>query len=103
MHLTDQQIISSILAVIDFAKTLSIDQLTLRRNTQTYPDTIGEHITSYCLGLLLSHEWQSESNEDGVDAILSLLSLLDTGVDRPETWQELFEEADKFTAIDLGR
>src|SRR5690348_14643411 len=53
-----------------------------------YPQTKSEHIVFVALDLLLSHEWVDD--DPILDEITSVLSQLDTSVDKSWAWQELF-------------
>ena len=52
-----------------------------------YPQTKSEHIVAEALGLLLSQDWVDD--DPLLEEITSVLSQLDTGVDRPKEWREL--------------
>lgn len=65
--------------------------ITQHNSEPKYPVTIGELLASYTLSIILRHEWESEENEYIVDPLLNALNQLDTGVDRPNVWKELFE------------
>lgn len=58
-----------------------------------YPQTEGEHIVSEALDLLLSQDWVDD--DPVLDEMTSVLGQLDTGVDKPQDWQELFALADE--------
>lgn len=58
-----------------------------------YPQTKSEYIVSEALDLLLSQDWVDD--EPVPDEMVSILSQLDTGVDKPQDWQKLFELAKK--------
>jgi hypothetical protein len=60
-----------------------------------YPQTKSEYIVSELLSLLLSQDWVDD--EPVLDEMISVLSQLDMGVDKPREWQELFELAKKLS------
>ena len=93
---TDEFIIQQVLANIEVAKSLRPEDLVRRNNEPTYPVTTSELIVSHTLHLLLTHEWQRDENEWDMSDILNSLQLLDTGVDKPQVWQELFDAYDKY-------
>lgn len=57
-----------------------------------YPQTKSEHIVSEALDLLLSQDWVDD--DPVLDEMTSVLGQLDTGVDKPQDWQELFTLAE---------
>lgn len=93
---TDVFIIQQVLANIEVAKSLRPEDLARRNDEPVYPVTTSELIVSNTLHLLLTHEWQRDENEWDMSDILNSLQLLDTGVDKPQVWQELFDAYDKY-------
>lgn len=76
--------------IVSFAEDLPLDILVRRHSEPIYPVTIGEHLVSHALGIVLRHNWESEENERVVGPLIETLHQLDTGVDRPGVWKELF-------------
>ncbi len=58
-----------------------------------YPQTKGEYIVDKALTLLLSQDWVDD--DPVLNEMVSVLSQLDIGVDKPEVWLELFELAEE--------
>lgn len=76
--------------MISFAEFLSVETVAVPNTEPNSPVTIGEKLVSYALHPLLTHEWSSHKAEKICEPLEDSLSLLDTGVDRPETWNDLF-------------
>mgnify|MGYP000901985090 FL=1 len=93
----DSEVLTSALAILNFAKTLSTDTLAVRNTEPIYPVTVGEHVVAYVLSLLLQHDWQEVRLGTIAEELIEILSQLDTGVDKPVVWQELFEVANRYS------
>lgn len=76
--------------IVSFAEFLSVDTVSIRNTEPVYPVTIGEKIACYALDIILLHEWSSDETEQIVSPLEDALQQLDTGVDRPNTWNDLF-------------
>ncbi len=87
---SDTHKLVAIHGMIDFAEHLPAETLTLRNTEPVYPFTPAERLVNYVLHLAIANEWQNEEDEQAIDEITSILSQLDTGVDKPQEWQELF-------------
>lgn len=88
---TDRSALIAANEVIKFAEQLPIDILTTRNHEPKYPVTASERLVSYVLSLLLSKQWEDARSETIITDIESILSQLDTGVDAPLEWTNLFE------------
>lgn len=77
--------------MVSFAEYLPLDLITQRNPEPTYPVTIGELLANYTISIILQHKWESEENERIAEPLFDALNQLDTGVDRPAVWKELFE------------
>ena len=93
MKSNDTSVLQAAISVLNFAESLPIEQLAERNTKPAYPVTIGERLVSYTLQLLLTHEWGDDEAEALADEMESVLSQLDTGVDKPDEWRALFEIA----------
>ena len=88
---------TKVLALIQVARTMNIAELCKRGNYDQpgarYPQTKSECIVDELLCLML-HDSTVES-DPAFDEVLSILSNLDKGVDKPEDWHALFAIADE--------
>lgn len=60
-----------------------------------YPQTKSEYLVHKMLTLMLSQSWLDAETEPVLDEMTSILGQLDTGVNKPEDWHELFRLADR--------
>lgn len=88
---------TKILALIQAARAMDIAELCKRGDynqpNARYPQTKSERIVDELLCLML-HDSTVES-DPALDEVLSILSNLDKGVDKPEDWRALFAIADE--------
>lgn len=77
--------------IVSFAEYLPLDLIAQRNAEPVYPVTIGELLVTFALDIVLVYEWESESCENAAEPLESILNQLDTGVDRPEVWKDLFK------------
>lgn len=88
---------TKILALIQAARAMDVAELCKRGDYSQpnahYPQTKSERIVDELLCLML-HDSTVES-DPALDEVLSILSNLDKGVDKPEDWQALFAIADE--------
>ena len=89
-HNNDYLTLVRLSQTVSLAEFLSIETVAVRNTKPEYPVTIGEKIVCYALHPLLTHEWSSHEAEIICEPLEDSLSLLDTGVDRPEAWSDLF-------------
>lgn len=88
---------TKVLALIQAARAMDIAELCKRGDynqpNARYPQTKSERIVDELLSLML----QDSTVELGpaLDEMLSILSSLDKGVDKPEDWRALFAIADE--------
>lgn len=76
--------------IVSFAEFLTTDTVSIQNTEPVYPVTVGEKIACYALDIILLHDWSSKEAEDIAESLQEALHLLDTGVDRPDTWNALF-------------
>lgn len=86
----DYSVLVRLSEIVSFAEFLSIKTVAVRNLEPKYPMTIGEKIVCYVLHPLLLHEWSSREAEKICEPLEESLFLLDTGVDRPDAWNDLF-------------
>lgn len=89
-HENDHSELIRLSEIVSFAEFLSVETVSVRNTEPVYPVTIGEKLVCYALHPLLTHEWSSSEVEQVADPLEDALHLLDTGVDRPDTWRSLF-------------
>jgi len=88
---------TKVLALIQAARAMDIAELCKRGDysqpNARYPQTKSERIVDELLSLML-HDSTVEL-DPALDEMLSILSGLDKGVDKPKDWQALFAIADE--------
>ena len=88
---------TKILALIQVARTMNIAELCKHGNYDQpgarYPQTKSECIVDELLSLMLYDS--TVELDPALDEMLSILSSLDKGVDKPKDWQALFAIADE--------
>ena len=88
---------TKVLALIQAARAMDIAELCKRGDYSQpgahYPQTRSERIVDELLSLML-HDSTVEL-DPALDEMLSILSSLDKGVDKPNDWQALFAIADE--------
>lgn len=97
MSFNDIKVITSAIAIINFAESLPLETITVSNSEPAYPVTIGENLVAYTLGLLLPHDWSSDETEQLVEEIESCLSRLDMGVSDEADWRALFEAKNRLS------
>lgn len=97
VELPKPELVAKLKGLIADAKNMPLEELCKGGNynnpTLKYPQTKSEHIVSEALGLLLSQDWVDD--DPALDEITSVLSQLDTGVDKLQDWKELFALVDE--------
>lgn len=88
------KLIAKLKELISDAKSTPIEELCKTGNYENspdfkYPQTKGERIVVEALDLLLNQDWVDD--DPILDDMTSVLGQLDTGVDKPWAWQELFQ------------
>jgi hypothetical protein len=88
---------TKILALIQVARAMDIVELCKRGDynqpNARYPQTKSERIVDELLSLMLQDS--TVELDPALDEMLSILSSLDKGVDKPKDWQALFAIADE--------
>ena len=88
---------TKILALIQVARAMDIVELCKRGDynqpNARYPQTKSERIVDELLSLMLQDS--TVELDPALDAMLSILSSLAKGVDKPKDWQALFAIADE--------
>ena len=88
---------AKVLALIQAARTMDIAELCKRGDynqpNARYPQTNSERIVDELLSLMLQDS--TVELDPALDEMLSILSSLDKGVDKPEDWRALFAIADE--------
>ena len=88
---------AKVLALIQAARAMDIAELCKRGDynqpNARYPQTKSERIVDELLSLMLQDS--TVESEPALDEMLSILSGLDKGVDKPKDWQALFAIADE--------
>ena len=91
---------TKILALIQVARAMDIVELCKRGDynqpNARYPQTKSERIVDELLSLMLQDS--TVELDPALDEMLSILSSLDKGVDKPKDWQALFAIADEISA-----
>ena len=91
---------TKILALIQVARAMDIAELCKRGDynqpNARYPQTKSERIVDELLSLMLQDS--TVELDPALDEMLSILSSLDKGVDKPKDWQALFAIADEISA-----
>ena len=91
---------AKILALIQVARAMDIVELCKRGDynqpNARYPQTKSERIVDELLSLMLQDS--TVELDPALDEMLSILSSLDKGVDKPEDWRALFAIADEIKA-----
>lgn len=98
VELTKPELVTKLKGLIADAKSMALEELCkigdYKNNPDLkYPQTKSEHIVSEALDLLLSQDWVDD--DPVLDEMTSVLGQLDTGVDKPQDWQELFALANE--------
>lgn len=98
VELPKPELIVKLKSLIADAKNMPLEELCkigdYKNNPDLkYPQTKSEHIVSEALGLLLSQDWVDD--DPLLDEMTSVFGQLDTGVDKPQDWQELFALAEE--------
>lgn len=101
MNQNDIKIINNALNLLDFAEGLPLEMLTQLNKSGHWPETVGEYIVNYIIHPLLTHEWGNDAAEEAMEDVLDCLTALDSGVDKPKTWEALFVAKNKCRE-DLG-
>ena len=88
---------AKVLALIQSARAMDIAELCKRGNYDhpgaRYPQTKSERIVDGLLSLMLQDS--TVELDPALDEMLSILSSLDKGVDKPKDWRALFAIADE--------
>ena len=88
---------AKVLALIQAARAMDIAELCKRGDynqpNARYPQTKSERIVDELLSLMLQDS--TVELDPALDEMLSILSSLDKGVDKPKEWQALFAIADE--------
>ena len=96
---------TKVLALIQVARTMNIAELCKRGNYDQpgarYPQTKSERIVDELLSLMLQDS--TVELDPALDEMLSILSSLDKGVDKPKDWQALFAIADEIEVRTTNR
>ena len=91
---------AKVLALIQAARAMDIAELCKRGDYDQpnahYPQTKSERIVDELLSLMLQES--TVELDPALDEMLSILSSLDKGVDKPKDWQVLFAIADEIEA-----
>ena len=91
---------TKVLALIQAARAMDIAELCKRGDYSQpgahYPQTKSERIVDELLSLMLQDS--TVELDPALDEMLSILSSLDKGVDKPEDWSALFAIADEISA-----
>lgn len=89
-HNNDTLALIRLSEIVSLAEFLSVDTISVRNTEPIYPVTVGEKIACYALDIVLLHEWSSDETEQAVAPLEEALQQLDTGVDKPAVWNDLF-------------
>jgi len=89
-------------SIISFAETLPLECVALPNNEPLYPVTTGERLASYILHLIQMEDWPEEGRAL-VDEIEEIIVQLDTGVDKPDAWRDLYDANAALKAYIRGR
>lgn len=96
---------TKVLALIQAARAMDIAELCKREDynqpNARYPQTKSERIVDELLSLMLQDS--TVESDLALDEILSILSSLDKGVDKPKDWQALFAIADEIETRKTNR